>query len=598
MKHLVVQTVQNAQIGVPQSEDGIGLIFFDCPTNTVVTGTGFNLDTPYLITSLADLVALGLTAAFDTTNGTRIYQDVSDFYNEAAIGTLLWVVLTNVAGDFSDYIATVNGAHDNCIIQTGVADFTQKTKIVGYAYKVPTTANTGSNDFPTDVSLTITAAKTKQATMSGLGYSYYYIVDGYNMNISRTAATLGSLFTYAAPYGSLCITGVHPNGVSAIGAYLAKLSKISIGTSPGFVNDGLGLINFNDAFFTNGLYVAPGTGTLTVGRICTVFGNSITVAETKSSVTFTPNVALSGTGRNAQVYAIINGQAVNLGYISVADGASAATVATNMVSAINAQTVNTGFTATSATSNLTVTAPAGAGGIYNGLQIFYRISNAANVYVDYPYNLAGGTDAKSSTTQSDWAVTYNGVTYTYGQSFTVVTGFTTYTSVLGGFAVQSVTSVKSLSPSNATGTGDIDLLGAKQYLFIRTFAGSNVSGLYWNDGATCEDSSYTIVEAPQVRIANHYLDAARSFIIRKSINAQVITDAAGNVSPVWASPLQAQFSKLYFDPLANGTGTGDINSGTIVITGVNFKTTRQLSYTITINQNDTCWSVQSSITLN
>jgi len=310
MKHIVSQSVQNDQIGVPQSEDGIGLIFFDCPTNTVVTGTGFNLDTPYLITSLADLVAYGLTATFDTTNGTRIYQDVADFYTEATIGSLLWVVMTNVAGNFSDYIATTNGAHDNCIIQTGVADFAQKTKIVGYAYKVPTTATTGANDFPTDVSETISAAKVKQDTLSGLGYSYYYIVDGYAMNVARTPATLGSLFPYASPFGSLCITGVHPNGVSAIGAYLAKLSKISIGTSPGFVNDGLGLINFNDAYLTNGLYIAPSSGTLRANAVATVFGKSVTISATDARAVFAPDVSLSQTGRSAFVNVKINGKNV------------------------------------------------------------------------------------------------------------------------------------------------------------------------------------------------------------------------------------------------------------------------------------------------
>jgi len=593
MKHLVKQTVANDQVGVPQSSDGIGLIFFDVPQTAAASGWAF--DTPYLITSLKDLTDKGIDAAFDTTNGTRVYQDVADFYVEAAIGTLLWVVFTNVAGNFSDYIATVNGAHDSCIIQTSVEDFNQKAKIVAYAYLVPTTATTGSNDFPTDVSETITAAKIKQVTMSGLGYSYYYIVDGYAMNVARTPATLGSLFTYNAAFGSLCVTGVHPNGVSAIGAYVAKLSKISIGTSPGFVDDGNGLINFSDAYLTNGIYIAPSTGTLTVNRNCTVFGKPLTIAETKASVTFTPNVSLSGTGRTARVYVTQNGLGIVIGYFAVADGATATDVATGLKDAINAATSYTGYTATSASANLTVIAPAGTGALYNGRVVNYSIYNS-NMN-SYSYTLTGGVNSYT-TTKADWSVVYNGVTYKYGDTLTVVTGFTTYTSTTGGYLVQNPTSVKSLSPSNASGTGDVDLLGQKQYLFIRTFAGSNVSGLYWNDGATCEDSSYTIVESPQVRIANHFLDAARSFIIRKSINAQVITDAAGNVSPVWASPLQAQFGKLYFDPLANGTGTGDINSGTIVITGVNFKQTRTLDYTITINQNDTCWSVNNTITLN
>jgi hypothetical protein len=471
MQHVINQTVQNASVGVPQAQDGIGLLFFDCPTNSVVTGSGFSLDTPYLLTKLGDLEALGITAAFDSTNGTRIHQDVSDFYTEANLGSLIWVVMTNVAGTFSSYISATNGAHDKAIIATGNGTFSQKAKIVGYCYLVPTTA-TGSGDFPSDVAASISAAATKQATMSGLGYPYYAVVDGYAMNPAKTASTLATATSFNAPYVSLNIGAIHPNGVSAMGAYLGKLSKISIGTSPGFVDNGNGAINFDAAYLTSGLYIAPSTGTLTVGDIATVFG-------------------------------------------------------------------------------------------------------------------VAGTDT----------VTYNGVTYQVGSQFTVVSGHTTYTATGTAYVCENVKNILSLSPSNASGTGDIDILGSKQFLFIRNFSGSSVSGLYWNDGATCEPSTQTIVEAPQVRIANHFLDAARSFIINYAINAQVITDNSGNVSKLWSVPLQSLFAKTYFDPLANGSGTGDINSGTLTITGVNFKATKQLSYTITINQNQTCWSVTSNITL-
>jgi len=56
--------------------------------SAVAVSTTFVLDKAYQITSLADLTTLGVTAA----NNDRLYKEVSEFYTEAPIGSIMWIM--------------------------------------------------------------------------------------------------------------------------------------------------------------------------------------------------------------------------------------------------------------------------------------------------------------------------------------------------------------------------------------------------------------------------------------------------------------------------------------------------------------------------
>lgn len=72
---------------VSPSEDGVtGLVAYA----TAVSNT-FTLGTPYLLTKLADLEALGVTSAA-TGKNAALYKTVKEFYSEAPEGTKLWVM--------------------------------------------------------------------------------------------------------------------------------------------------------------------------------------------------------------------------------------------------------------------------------------------------------------------------------------------------------------------------------------------------------------------------------------------------------------------------------------------------------------------------
>lgn len=81
-------TFENGALGgVAPSEDGVcGLVAY-----ATAVSTTFALNTPYLITKLDGLVALGITSEATGVNAA-LYKTVKEFYSEAPDGTKLWVI--------------------------------------------------------------------------------------------------------------------------------------------------------------------------------------------------------------------------------------------------------------------------------------------------------------------------------------------------------------------------------------------------------------------------------------------------------------------------------------------------------------------------
>lgn len=81
-------TFENGALGsVSPSEDGVcGLVAYAAAVSTT-----FALNTPYLITKLDGVVALGITSEATGVNAA-LYKTVKEFYSEAPEGTKLWVM--------------------------------------------------------------------------------------------------------------------------------------------------------------------------------------------------------------------------------------------------------------------------------------------------------------------------------------------------------------------------------------------------------------------------------------------------------------------------------------------------------------------------
>jgi hypothetical protein len=294
MQHPINITVINDAVGISQPTDGImGII-----AKAVAVGATFELNKAYLLTSVDDLAAMGITEAYDTTNSVAVYQQVSEYYSQAGTGALLWLIGIAKATAYATFVATTT--FQDLIRFTGQADPANRVKMLGFCYDVPAAAQSAA-DFPTDVTALLTALQTAQLDMFNQGYQWSAVIDGYNMSSTVTPATIGTMATKACPSISMCITGTKPNGVSAVGLALGRFSRISIGHGFGAVEDGP--VNTPTAFLTNCISI-PTTGTLTVGDTYTVYGpsgatvtyNSVVYAVGKSFVAVTGFTTFTATG--------------------------------------------------------------------------------------------------------------------------------------------------------------------------------------------------------------------------------------------------------------------------------------------------------------
>ena len=169
------------------------------------------------------------------------------------------------------------------------------------------------------------------------------------------------------------------------------------------------------------------------------------------------------------------------------------------------------------------------------------------------------------------SIIYNGTTYQVGQSFTCISGHTSFTTSADGYVATGGTPVGVLTPAQVTA------LGNSQYLFLRTWF--NQSGFYWNDGATCCATSLQLSSQEYNRVANALsADALAFFITQIGQNLQV-NPVTGALNQSYLNALQGAFTNEYIAPYVQ---SGDISAAQIVVTGNNFNATKTLNFTLTI----------------
>lgn len=458
MQHNVNVTAINNTIGVPPSSDGVMGIF----VWAVAVGTTFLLNQAYLLTGMADLTALGIDAAYDVTHSTSVYQQVSEFYQQASDGALLWLIGVPVDTAYATYVAA--DLFDTLVRFTAADDPANFAKIWGFCYAPPSELQSDT-DFPADVQAAITGIQTKQQALFLRGYRFSAIVDGYNMASDVAPSALATMTTNTAFAVSLCITGLQPNGVSGVGFALGRFARISIGHGFGAVEDGT--MNTTAAYLTNSIKILP-AGVLVVGSTYTVMGG---------------------------------------------------------------------------------------------------------------------------------AITYNAVVYKIGAQFTAIMGHTVFTTAAGGFVVENITPIAKVPGTQISGLSDtdIDQLGAKQFMFLRQWI--NKSGFYWNDAATCITTAKAFSSQEYNRVVNSLASSAMSTFI-DNVNKNLPSErSTGNLAQGWILTTQQQFKEKYIDPLAEGSGTGDITDATLTIDGTGYSSTRKFKFAIKVLASTILGGVDGTIEL-
>ena len=161
MQHPINISVINNAAGIPPSNDGVMGLF--CKA---VSGASFNLNQGYLLTSATDLASLGIDATYDATNSVAVFQQVSEFYEEAGDGAKLWLFGVSKGSSFAGYVA--GNTFADLIRSTAQADPLNRVKMIGLCYDVPA-ATQSSTDFPSDVTDTITSLEAERLVLFNQG---------------------------------------------------------------------------------------------------------------------------------------------------------------------------------------------------------------------------------------------------------------------------------------------------------------------------------------------------------------------------------------------------------------------------------------------
>lgn len=247
-------TEQNGQTGaVEASADHIyGLVL-----SSAVAPTGLALSTPKHVNSLAEIVALGITAAFDTTNATDCYQQLSDFYAEAGDGIDLWfmiipktVLLETACDKTQDIVKKLLNAADGSITLWGI----NRTPDGAYA---PTYANA----IDPDVTAAIAKAQALCEEFRDTEKSpCRAIIGGREFQTADGIGGLADLTQRSDNRVQICLWSKYSSGNPSVGFLLGryanrpiqrKVSRVKdgdLGIAQGYLTDGSTVETFKSAW--------------------------------------------------------------------------------------------------------------------------------------------------------------------------------------------------------------------------------------------------------------------------------------------------------------------------------------------------------------
>lgn len=94
--------INEGKIGLNTTGDGreFGLV----ANGMAITGKA-QLHTAYKLRRPSDAVALGIDAAYDTTNDVRLFRHISEFYRRAGEGKILWLILSPQTSKPADMVS-------------------------------------------------------------------------------------------------------------------------------------------------------------------------------------------------------------------------------------------------------------------------------------------------------------------------------------------------------------------------------------------------------------------------------------------------------------------------------------------------------------
>jgi len=204
-------------------------------TGLVLTGVAVTdkLETnkAYYIHSLDDAKALGI---LETGDNAKAYRHIKEFYDEAVIGTKLWIIVGAASIKLAD---RVDKAEDVCLAKILIDAAAGEIKVLGVTW-TPTLpyVPVQSTGIDQEVIAAITNAKTLAADYLAKVMPFAVLVEG--LHYSGDSGALLDLRTKTSERVGVILAGTEDDNSASVGLALGRLSKIEVQRNAGRVKDG------------------------------------------------------------------------------------------------------------------------------------------------------------------------------------------------------------------------------------------------------------------------------------------------------------------------------------------------------------------------
>lgn len=221
--------LQNGALGqVAANADGVvGIVFNGVAATSLALGVskqGFGLD---------EFEAVGIDAAYDTTNSVKVWRQIKEFYDEAGDGAELWVMLVSQATNIQTILDKTQAFAKKLL-----DDSAGRIRLLGVGRNPAGgyTPNTTANQVDVDVINALTTGQALADDMQAAFRPVRIVIEGYAF--TGTTSTLANLTAQTKPNMAVLIGNSESGARSAVGVLLGRLASVPVQRNPGRVKDG------------------------------------------------------------------------------------------------------------------------------------------------------------------------------------------------------------------------------------------------------------------------------------------------------------------------------------------------------------------------
>lgn len=232
----IYTTLGDTRLDNTTPSDGIGMIVAPAMASSGTGGAAFALDTAYLITSVADLTAMGMTSV----TGSMLLFQVEEYYAKAGSGSRVWVV----GYAHAEYKTFISAKLESIISGTTASNFDLRPRMISFASPLPTFQDfTGTTEgqLPATHKTLIGNLQTVLNNLFQQSIRMVGIFDGVvcvptgKTILTTDLSKLENLAALKAPRVAYQVTTSTPGMSASVGRTLGMLSSLSLATSPGAV---------------------------------------------------------------------------------------------------------------------------------------------------------------------------------------------------------------------------------------------------------------------------------------------------------------------------------------------------------------------------